>query len=161
MLASPRLESGLRAFFNDHFHFDEFEYLAKDTDIYPKFSPAIAEQAREQTLRTVLDVVLTQRADFREVFRTKRTFLTPELGSIYRVPVFKEGPNGSPDGWQSYEFADSDPYKGILTQISFTALHSPAGRSSPTYRGKALREVMMCQTVPPPPGDVDFTLFDG
>lgn len=161
MLTSPRLEAGLRAFFNDHFHFDEFENLAKDTDIYPKFSPTISEQAREQTIRTVLNVVLNQRADYREVFRTKQTFLTPELGSVYRVPVFKDGPNGSPDGWQPYEFAESDPYQGILTQISFTALHSPAGRSSPTFRGKALREVMMCQVVPPPPGQVDFTLFEG
>jgi hypothetical protein len=161
MLASSRLEAGLRAFFNDNFRFDEFETLAKDSIIFPKYSPAISEQAREQTIRTVLDVVLARRADYREVFTTKRTFLTPELGSIYRVPVFKSGPNGSPDDWQSYEFAESDPYQGILTQIAFTALHSPAGRSSPTFRGKALREIMMCQKVPAPPGDVDFTLFEG
>ncbi len=161
MLTSPRLESGLRAFFNDNFRFDEFETLAKDSILFPKFSPVVAEQAREQTIRTVLDVVLTRRADYREVFTTKRTFLTPDLGSIYHVPVYKNGPNGSPDQWQSYEFSDTDPYQGILTQVSFTALHSPAGRSSPTIRGKALREIMMCQEVPAPPGDVDFTLFEG
>ncbi len=161
MLASPRLEAGLRAFFNDNFRFDEFETLAKDSILFPKFSPVVAAQAREQTIRTILDVVLTRRADYREVFTTKRTFLTPDLGSIYQVPVFKNGPNGSPDLWQVYDFSESDPYQGILTQISFTALHSPAGRSSPTIRGKALREIMMCQVVPAPPGDVDFTLFEG
>ena len=161
MLTSPRLEAGLRAFFNDNFRFDAFEDLAKDSILFPKFSPVVAEQAREQTIRTVLDVVLTRRADYREVFTTKRTFLTPDLGSIYQVPVYKNGPNGSPDQWQSYEFSETDPYQGILTQISFTALHSPAGRSSPTIRGKALREIMMCQEVPAPPGDVDFTLFEG
>lgn len=53
-----------------------------------------------------------------------------------------------------------DPYEGILTQVAFTALHSPAGRSSATIRGKALREVMLCQDVPMPPGNVDFTLFE-
>ena len=47
-----------------------------------------------------------------------------------------------------------------MNHISFTALHSPPGRSSPTLRGKALREVMLCQKVPAPPGDVDFTLVN-
>jgi hypothetical protein len=42
--------------------------------------------------------------------------------------------------------------------VSFVALHSPSGRSSPTDRGKAVREVLLCQKVPPPPANVDFSL---
>jgi hypothetical protein len=49
---------------------------------------------------------------------------------------------------------------GILTDVSFLALHSHPGRSSPTLRGKAIREIFMCQKVPDPPADVDFTAFD-
>ncbi len=161
MIRSQRLESGVREFFTDNFHLDEFETLSKDPVLFPKFDAAISEQAREQTLRTIIDVVLTRRADYREIFTTKKTFVTPELGSIYHVPVFKDGPNGSPDDWQPYEFSDSQPYAGILTQVAFTALHSPPGRSSPTTRGKALREIMLCQEVPSPPGDVDFSDFEG
>jgi hypothetical protein len=47
-----------------------------------------------------------------------------------------------------------------MTQIAFTALNSHPGRSSPTLRGKALRETLLCQKVPEPPDDVDFTLFN-
>jgi hypothetical protein len=160
MMASPRLEAGIRAFFVDDFRFDEFETLAKDAMLFPKFGAAVSAEAREQTLRTILDVVLTRDADYREIFTTKKTFMTPELGSIYRVPIFAAGPNGAPDEWQPYEFPASDPRGGILTQVAFTALHSPAGRSSPTLRGKALREIMLCQHVPSPPGDVDFSKFE-
>jgi hypothetical protein len=160
MMASPRLEQGMRAFFVDDFRFDEFETLAKDAMLFPKFSATVSAEAREQTLRTILDVVLTRDADYREIFTTKKTFMTPELGSIYQVPIFAAGPNGAPDEWQPYEFAATDPRGGILTQVAFTALHSPAGRSSPTIRGKALREIMLCQTVPSPPGDVDFSKFE-
>jgi Protein of unknown function (DUF1592)/Protein of unknown function (DUF1588)/Protein of unknown function (DUF1595)/Protein of unknown function (DUF1585)/Protein of unknown function (DUF1587) len=160
MMASPRLEEGMRAFFVDDFRFDEFETLAKDAMLFPKFGATVATEAREQTLRTILDVVLTRDADYREIFTTKKTFMTPELGSIYQVAIFPTGPNGAPDQWQPYEFAKSDPRGGILTQVAFTALHSPAGRSSPTIRGKALREIMLCQTVPSPPGDVDFSKFE-
>src|SRR5690606_22946497 len=71
-----------------------------------------------------------------------------------------EVPNGAPEGWHAFEFPEDDPRRGILTQVAFTALHSPAGRSSPTLRGKALREVVLCQKVPAPPGDIDFTQFE-
>jgi hypothetical protein len=160
MMASPRLEAGMRAFFVDDFRFDEFETLAKDAMLFPKFDAAVAAESREQTLRTIIDVVLTRDADYREIFTTKKTFMTPELGSVYQVPIFAAGPNGAPDAWQPYEFPANDPRGGILTQVAFTALHSPAGRSSPTIRGKALREIMLCQHVPSPPGDVDFSKFE-
>lgn len=159
MMSSPRLEEGMRAFFDDDLSFDGFQTLAKDTTLFPKFNAEVAAQAREQAMRTILDVVLTRDADFRKIFTTKRTFMTPELGSIYQVPIFPQGPNGSPDAWQPYEFSASDPRGGILTQVAFTALHTPAGRSSPTIRGKALREIMLCENVPSPPGDVDFSKF--
>jgi hypothetical protein len=57
-----------------------------------------------------------------------------------------------------YTFDQNDPRVGILSQVSFVALHSPSGRSSPTDRGKAVREVLLCQKVPPPPANVDFSL---
>jgi Protein of unknown function (DUF1588)/Protein of unknown function (DUF1585) len=44
--------------------------------------------------------------------------------------------------------------------VSFLAGHSHPGRSSPTLRGKALRELLLCQVVPRPPPDVDFSLFE-
>jgi hypothetical protein len=159
MIDSPRLQAGIRAFFADQLRFTEFSTLAKDAQLFPKFSAQVGEDAREQTLRTIIDVVLTEDRDFREIFTTKKTFMTPALGAIYRVPIYKEGPNGSPDEWQPYEFAADDPRAGILTQVAFTALHSPAGRGSPTIRGKAVREIALCQEVPAPPGDVDFTQF--
>jgi hypothetical protein len=51
------------------------------------------------------------------------------------------------------------PSAGVLTQISFAALHSSSGKTSPTLRGKALREVILCQEIPPPPPNVDFSKF--
>jgi hypothetical protein len=159
MLHSRNLERGVRAFFADNFAFSDFEVITKDPALFPEFSAQVIADAQEQMLRTIIDTVLVRRADFREIFTTKKTFLTPELAAIYRVPVFNDGPNGAPDNWQPYEFPASDPRGGILTQIAFTALHSPAGRGSATIRGKAVREVILCQKVPPPPGTVDFSKF--
>jgi hypothetical protein len=73
--------------------------------------------------------------------------------------VAKVTANGAPDQWTPYEYPEGDPRGvGILTQASFVALHSHPGRSSPTVRGKAVREVLLCQKVPDPPGNVNFTV---
>src|SRR5262249_6593 len=62
--------------------------------------------------------------------------------------------------WVPYEFPPGDPHVGILTHASFLSLHSHPGRTSPTLRGRAIREILMCQKVPDPPGNVDFTLVN-
>ena len=160
MLASRRLETGVRAFFIDNFGFDEFGLLTKDPALFPKFSAQVAADAQEQTLKTIVDLLLVNKGDYRDLFTTKKTLLTQELGAIYRVPVINEGPNGAPDIWQPYAFAANDPRGGILTQIAFTSLHSPPGRGSPTLRGKALREVILCQKVPAPPAAVNFSVVE-
>lgn len=158
MLASARLRDGVRAFFADMLHFDGLDTLTKDTTIYPKFNAKVASDAREQTLRTLVHALVDQGGDYRDIFATRETFLTQELASLYKVPLVNNVPNGSPDTWQLYKFPDNDPRAGVHMHISFVALHSHPGRSSPTLRGKALRETILCQKVPAPPGDVSFTL---
>jgi hypothetical protein len=152
LMASPRLVAGTRAFFNDMMDFEAFADLSKDTTIYPKFTNAVLVDAQEQTLRTITDHLLVQKGDYRDLFTTRKTFMTPLLGTIYRVPVEVK------EGWEAHQFAAGDPRAGLLTQISFLALHSTPGRSSPTIRGKALRTVLLCQKVPDPPGNVNFNL---
>lgn len=155
MLESPKLVSGLRAFFHDMLAFEDFDRLEKDSIIYPVFSTAVAQDAREQTLRTLTHLLLDEQADYRDIFTTRKTFMSGPLGRIYRVPV--ERPDG---GWMPYEFPEGDPRAGLITQVSFNALYSHPGRSSPTLRGRAMRELLLCQKVPDPPGDVDFSLFN-
>jgi hypothetical protein len=157
MISSPSVEGGVRAFFSDMLGFDEFDTLSKDTQFFPLFTPDVIEQAREQTLRTIVNHVVRERRDYRDLFTTPETFLTRSLAVIYDVPVLDPaGERGQPEHWVPHRYAPGDPRAGILSEISFVALHSPAGRTSPTDRGKALRELVLCQNVPPPPGNVDF-----
>ena len=155
MLASPKLEAGLRAFFNDMLAFEDLPRVQKDSIIYPTFSAAVATDAREQTLRTITDLIVAQNGDYRDLFTTRKTFMSGPLGRIYRVPV--DRPDG---GWMPYEFPADDPRAGLVTQVSFAALYSHPGRSSPTLRGRAMRELLLCQKIPDPPGDVDFSAFN-
>ena len=159
MLDSHRIKGGVRAFFTDMLEFDRFAAFSKDSMIFPNFTSGAASDAREQTLLTVIDHLITRRGDYRDLFTTRHTFLTPLLGSVYNLPVPKVTANGAPNQWLPYKFTEGDPHGiGILSHASFLALHSHPGRSSPTLRGKAVRELLLCQHVPDPPGAVEFTV---
>ena len=74
------------------------------------------------------------------------------LAAVYGTPTS--------NGWVPYEFEDDSYRTGLLTHISFLAANSHAVRSSPTLRGKALRELFLCQKVPDPPPNVDFSALE-
>lgn len=152
MLASPRLENGVRAFFDDMFAFDDFDNLSKDGAVYPIVTGRALQDAREQTLRTISDHLVTRKGDYRDLFTTRNTFMSPALAAIYKVPTRP--------GWTPYTFPENSPREGILTHVSFLAVHSHPARSSATLRGKALRELFLCQRVPPPPPNVDFSALE-
>ena len=154
MMGSTRFQQGVRALFTDMLSLDDFTTLEKDSQIYPAFSLAAAEDSREQVLRTLVAELLTRDGDYRDIFSTRRTFMSAALGMVYRVPAARPG------GWAPFEFAADDPRAGIQTQLSFVALHSHPGKSSPTLRGKAIRELLLCQKVPDPPGNVNFDNFN-
>lgn len=152
LLASPRLAEGMRAFFDDMLAFDDFDSLAKDPQVYPEVTGRTLADAREQTLRTIIDHLLNRDADYRDLFTTRRTFMSMSLAALYGEPAV--------DAWTEHEFAPDSPRQGLLTQVSFLAANSHAVRSSPTQRGKAMRELLLCQHVPDPPPDVDFSKLE-
>jgi hypothetical protein len=135
--------------------FDEFDGLSKDQSIFPKYNSQLSKDAQEQSLRMIVDLLIAQKGDYRDLFTTRSTFLNRNLGSLYKVPVQASGF----DGWMPYTFSPSDPRAGILTSAAFLLLDpTHEGRSSPTIRGKKVRELLLCQKVPPPPPNVNFNL---
>ncbi len=159
LLASPRAGQGVRAFFSDLLELDRFATLSIDSSLFPRFTKNVEDDAREQTLRTVVDHLLNRNRDYRDLFVTRDTFLTPPLAAIYGAPLPRSQELGGAVPWVPYRFAEGSSHVGLLGQVSFLALHSHPGRSSPTLRGQAVQQIFLCRTVPPPPPDVDFSLL--
>lgn len=152
LLASPRFEQGVRAFFSDMFNLDAFSALTKDSEIYPLFTRNVVQSSHEQILRNLVDIVQSD-ADYRDILSSRQTYMNRDLGFIYDMPVRAE------TGWEKVDFPESSGRAGILSSVGFLALHAHPGRSSATLRGAAIRETLLCQAIPPPPGNVDFTLL--
>ncbi len=153
MFQSRKLRDGVRAFFADMLHFEEFDHLEKDLTVYPAFDQKVIDDAEEQLIRTITYHLLDLDGDYRDLFTTRKTFMSSSLGRIYRVPVTKAGV------WNDFEFNGQDSRWGIHNLVGFIALHSHPAISSPTIRGQAVRELLLCQRVPDPPPDVDFSQF--
>jgi hypothetical protein len=149
--ASPRYLDGARAFFTDVLQLDGFDNLVKDPAIYPKFNQAVSDSAKEQMLKTSIDLLVTQKRDYRELFTSNDTFINRPLAAIYKVPF------ASGEEWMPYTFAQSSERSGILTEIGFLSLFAHPGTSSPTRRGIKIHEIFMCEPTPDPPADVDFS----
>jgi hypothetical protein len=154
LLASPRLETGMRAFFSDFLELDTFGTITKDPTIYPKYSDEVASSAREETLRTTVDLTLKKDGDFRDIFTTRKTFINRPLAWIYAVPYNLNGE------WMPYEFQEGAGRSGIVTQASMLSMFSHPGRSSPTKRGVALLDIFVCEPTPTPPANVDFSIVN-
>src|SRR5262245_62003568 len=151
MVASPKLADGAKAFFTDMLQFEHFDSLTKDAATYPKYSQKVADSAREQTLMTVLNLLIDQNRDYRDIFTSNETFINRALAPVYKVPYLSRA------DWAPYTFPDSSERSGILTQVTFLSLFSHPGASSPTKRGIKINEIFKCSPTPEPPADVDFS----
>jgi hypothetical protein len=155
LAASPRMQDGARAFFTDMLELDGFGSLTKDSTIYPKFSQAVADSSEEQTLRTMVDLLIVKNSDYRDIFTSRSTFINRSLASVYQVPLVSPKAD-----WVAYTFPEGSDRAGIQTEATFLSLFSHPGRSSPTKRGVALNEIFLCTETPPPPANVDFSIVN-
>lgn len=154
LMDSPRYKLAVRDFFSDMLQFERFADLSKDPEIYPAYNSDLARDAPEQTLRTIIDHLIDRDGDYRDLFTTRDTFLTRALGTVYRTPVPARGE------WTPATFTESSHRPGIQSHVAFLALHSHPGRTSPTLRGYGLRQAFLCQDVPDPPANVNFTAIE-
>lgn len=152
MLDSERSKVGLRAWFADILHLNDLDDLYKDPQTYVHMSDTLGASAREETLMVFEDLVLDQQLDVRELLTTRKTFLNRELATLYSVQA------PSREGFAPYDFGEDGNRRGLLAHASLLASNSHPASTSPTLRGKFIREVLLCQVLPGPPAEVDTSI---
>lgn len=150
MLADPRAEQGAREFAFEWLGLAGLDDLVKDPTVYTQISPEVGPSAREETLSVVAHFFRTGQ-DARELMTTHETFLDRKLASMYVVRAPREE-----FGLVTFD-ADS-PRPGILGHISILALYAHPVSTSPTLRGRFVRERLLCDPIPQPPVGVDTAI---
>lgn len=152
LLDDPRARRGLRAFVSEWLHLYELDTMTKDPTVFPHFFSGIGASAREETLLLVEDLVFDQPGDFRQLLTTQTTFLDRNLAMIYGVPA------PAKEGFARTQLPADGQRRGFLGQVAFLAPNAHAVSTSATLRGKFVREVLLCQPIPPPPADLDTSI---
>jgi hypothetical protein len=112
-------------------------------------APALTSAMRTETAALVERVVFDEPKPWVGLFTADETFVDATLAAHYDLPAPAEGAGF---GWVSYGEADR---RGILSHGSFLSVAAGPGDTSPVRRGMLIREQLMCQTIPPPPPNVD------
>jgi hypothetical protein len=152
LLASARATDAIDELFADYLQLEALDSLVKLPEAYPAATATLPDAMKQETLLSLREFLWNAGGDYRDVFTSNRTFVNRELAKLYGVTP----PAG--DSFAQVTLPANGPRAGLLTQASFLALHAHPGRSSPTVRGKFLRENLLCQAIPSPPDNVDTSL---
>ena len=125
---------------------DRFHALWLGYDQLPH-DPALTAAMRQETAALVERVVLDERTSWLDLLTAGETFIDEALAEHYGLPA----PGGSGPAWVAY---GESGRMGILSHGSFLSTAANPDDTSPTKRGKLIRERLMCEEIPDPPDDV-------
>lgn len=153
LLGASSLQHGMESLFDDYLDLASVSSLEKVPSAFPAFTPTLALAMRQETLLGLSRAASSQ-VDFRSVFNSNKTFVNQELAQLYGI----SGVSGS--AFVEVELPAASGRRGLLGQASLLSVNAHAAVSSPTLRGKFVRQVLLCQGIPAPPPNVDTTLPD-
>jgi hypothetical protein len=151
LLDSPRGKAVFRNFFYELMRLDGLDDLEQSPVNFPKATRTIGPAMREETLRLIEEIALAPDGDYRRVFDADFTFVNRELGQLYGLPA-------PGDAFVRAPLPGDGLRLGLLGHASFLASNAHEATTSPTRRGKFVREVILCHEIPAPPPDVDASL---
>jgi hypothetical protein len=150
LLASPRAANAMQTFFTELYRLSDLDNLPQLDTIFPQVkSNTLGASMRDETLKFLNDLAFTRKGDFRDIYSANTTFVNAEMAKLYGLPSPTTGTTSMP-----VTLPAASLRTGLLGQASFLAGNSQPNRSSPTKRGKFIREMMLCSPVPAAPPDV-------
>lgn len=134
-----------RAFVEENFRLDDLERGAAPA------SAALLASMKEEVLRSAEAVAFDEKSSFLDFFTRSQTFVDPLLRTHYGLP------NGG-SGFELASLPEEQQRVGFFGTAAFLTMTSTALHTSPTARGKFVRERILCQEVPAPMAGVDTSL---
>lgn len=154
LLASPAGRESVENFAKELFQLRLVAARAKDPELYPEYDSALQQAMVDEISAMFSSVVFDQNVSALELFTTRTTTVTRELAALYGVEVAAQGDGARVTVTLPEERAGLLGTSGILT------IYGSQKEGSPTLRGRFIREVLLCQSIPSPPADVSTTFED-
>lgn len=151
LLRQPEARRSLDRFFSELYLIRDITDVSKDAATFPQWNGELAAAMQEEMLRFLQDVVWTRNADAREIFTSTDTFVDATMAGFYGLPA-------PASGWQKTSYDAGQGRFGLLGKAGFLARFAHPKMTSPTRRGRFIRERILCREIPPPPPGVNQNL---
>lgn len=152
MLDDPRARAAILEFFNQALDLHRLDSVTRDPARFPHYTDALPAAMRREVELVLEDLIFRRDADLRTLYSTRQSFNNSDLAALYGTDP------GPTDAITFLPVQLPEQRAGLLTLAAFLTLTAHPAETSPTRRGKYLRERVLCQSVPPPPPDVDASL---
>ena len=154
MLSAPKSRVAIQDFFSQYLDLGRLEEVERDPLLYPGYNPSLPTAMETEVRLLVDDIVFRNKGDIRDLFTEPRGYVNRALAELYGV----EAPGASEVAFVPVDFPSESKRAGILTLGAFLTMNAHPTETSPTLRGKYIRERVLCQAVPAPPDDIDLNL---
>jgi len=146
LLADPRGASVVRRFLEELVQLQDVANVVKDEALYPEWKNLDLRTSMRDQTRSFFDHVLqTEGGRLATLFTSKTVFVNQSLAPYYGVTATS--------ALVPIQVGD-DKAAGILTLPALLTLMAKADESSPIYRGRFVREALLCQQLPAPPAEI-------
>jgi len=146
MLQDEKGKGMVRRFLENWIHLPDLDNSAKDATLYPQWTSTTLKASMKGQASAFFDDLLAHQGGKLSTLLTSSTvFVNKDLASYYGTT-----------GGDTFTAAPgtAGTTSGILTLPAFLALMAKPSESSPIYRGKFVREQMLCQLLPAPPANI-------
>jgi Protein of unknown function (DUF1592)/Protein of unknown function (DUF1588)/Protein of unknown function (DUF1595)/Protein of unknown function (DUF1585) len=152
MLADARARDAVMHFMDGWLGLDRVLTTVKDQSVYGALDDNLRQSMYAESRALVIDTMFTQHGTLADLLTADHTFLDQRLAGFYGLAA-----NGGGDSVR-VSLAPAQRDLGILAHASLMTAFSTSTSSSPVQRGKLVRTRLLCQNLPPPPGNLPTAL---
>lgn len=147
MLADGKAKDAIRSFHQQWLLLHELDAVDKDPVAYPNYAETLKPLWQQEIERFVEHAILEDDGSLRTLLGASYSFMNAELAAFYGIDA-ASAPTST-----TFEKVSTDPSQraGLLTMSALMAALAEYDRSSPVFRGKFVREQLLCMAIPPPP----------
>lgn len=148
LLEDPRGRRVVVEFHAQVLELEKLSQLTKDATFFPNFTTQMRASMAHETERFIEHVYWEGDATLSTLLTADFGFVDQSLAGIYGV----SGVTGTELKKVSFPAGQRS---GLLTQASLMALNAHVDQNSPVFRGKLIRERLLCQSLAAPPPGVE------
>ncbi|HEX6764823.1 MAG TPA: DUF1588 domain-containing protein, partial [Polyangiaceae bacterium] len=156
LLAAPSGRESVGAFAEEYMRLDRIVTQAKDEALFPEYGPTLQAAMVRDMRDTWAVVAFDDQASVFDLFTTPKVVVNAELALLYGLDATGLDSNT----FRTLSLPADGPRSGILGKAGFLSQFANQKEGSPTLRGKFLRTGLMCESIPPPPPNVNTVLED-